>query len=457
MDSHPWRTPILGSSGHTPLPTGCIQCAQFDSTGELLVTGGEDGTILVHSGETLLSTAETQSLPPNAAQDALVRVAPMLALRTGLPRVHHVRWNPANENIIAASSSTSRHVHVFDLQHTQGRPKQTITLPVQNSGGAGDVAFFGGGGGVNAVPGGGGYTFLVGGSAGQVYVWDIRASGPPATVLHSSRGGAVTSVALIEQDMAVVAATQAGDLKSWDLRGGSGGALRFGGVVQHHPLLASIDLRAALGEVPDLVHQAGRIPSCAVHAMQLSPTAPHRAAFHLGCGWSGVYDLLKKKVTHVHAPAQPVADVQPTEEDGARALVMWAQMAAPTLRRKACWSGDGRWFAVPSRQRDEVALLDFSDSRHAGCYALAPLHDDDDDGGGGDGVVAMKEDGDEMICDDGDEHHLHRFKSRRNPSAVGVPLSQAAICAAAMPVRGGSSGLIVAAGAHNFLSLIRPA
>jgi hypothetical protein len=57
---------------------------------------------------------------------------------------------------------------------------------------------------------------------------------------------------------------------------------------------------------------------------------------------------------------------------------------------------------------------------------------------------------------------------KRNPSAVEIPLSQAAICAAAMPVNytsttygccGGNSGennVIVAGGAHNFLSLVLP-
>ena len=52
-------------------------------------------------------------------------------------------------------------------------------------------------------------------------------------------------------------------------------------------------------------------------------------------------------------------------------------------------------------------------------------------------------------------------RRKRNPPAFEVRLSQAAICAAAMPVQytsessnGGENNVIVAGGAHNFLSLV---
>jgi hypothetical protein len=382
---------------------------------------------------------------------------------------------------------------------------------MQISGGAGDIAFFGSGGGSNSgndssnkasgsLPGGG-YTILIGGPTGQAYIWDIRMSGSPAVTLHSSRGGAVTSVALIEDDHAVVAATQGGDIKAWDLRGGSGGALRFGGIIHHHPILTAVDLRLALLDVPNLAEQAGSVPSCAVHAMVLNPRAPHRAGFHLGCGWSGVLDLRSKRVTHLHAPPQPLVDEQPTAADGARAMVLWAQMAAPHLRRRVCWTADGRRFAVPSRTTDALLLLDFEESKHAGCYALLDDEEEDvdidgdvlnsegddelqenDEYGGDDSAIAAMDVDDRLGMtttfrentrsdgngggDSGDDKDdlLFRVAARRkrNPSAVEVPLSQAAICAAAMPVNsnnntsGGETGVLVAGGAHNFLSLVLP-
>jgi len=531
IDSHPWRTPVLGALHNNP-PSGFIQCAQFDSTGELLVTGSDNGTVLVHSGEALQQAAWEDSFananPGNIRKStrdgntssipgSSVKIDPLLALYTGLPKVHHVRWNPANEDVIATACSTSKTVHLFDLQQTQGRPKQSISLPVQASGGAGDIAFFGtnsssssscnGDGNKNSsnignLPGGG-YTLLIGGPTGQAFIWDVRMSGPPAVTLHSTRGGAVTSVSLIEQDHAVVAATQSGDIKAWDLRGGSGGALRFGGIIHHHPILTTVDLRLALLEVPNLAEQAGSVPSCAVHAMVLNPQAPHRAGFHLGCGWSGVFDLYRKRITHLHAPPQPLVDEQPTATDGAQALVLWAQMAAPQLRRRACWTADGRSFVVPSRQKDSLLFLDFEETKYAGCYALQEEEDeiydviennDENDGSGGrelelqeelgrqrgshdDAATAMDaEDRMHMLQGtrrdarrpiirniDNEEYFGFRKSARRkrNPSVVEVPLSQAAICAAAMPVHygnnsNGENNVVVAGGAHNFLSVVLP-
>jgi hypothetical protein len=537
IDSHPWCTPVLGASHNSP-PSGFIQCAQFDSTGELLVTGSEDGTVLVHSGEALqqaawdaafakLNTGNIRkstrygiaaSIPGYA-----LKVDPLLALYSGLPKVHHIKWNPANENVIATACSTSKTVQLFDLQQTQGRPKQSISLPVQSSGGAGDIAFFGSNssssGSCNSngkssstmgnLPGGG-YTLLIGGPTGQAFIWDVRMSGPPAVTLHSTRGGAVTSVALIEQDHAVIAATQGGDIKAWDLRGGSGGALRFGGVINHHPILTTIDLRSALLEVPNLAEQAGSVPSCAVHAMVLNPHAPYRAAFHLGCGWSGVLDLHRKRITHLHAPPQPLVDEQPTATDGARAMVLWAQMAAPHLRRRACWTADGHSFVVPSRQKDALVFLDFEETTYAGCYALGEgeiedteiyddvLGDTKDGDNDGSGERDFQEESHELdrqrvsydeaaipmdvedrlhmlrgstrspLRREGASSNLHFPKSnarrRRNPSAVEVPLTQAAICTAAMPAHygnnnsssNGENSVVVAGGAHNFLSLVLP-
>jgi hypothetical protein len=529
IDSHPWRTPILGAFQNTS-PSGFIQCAQFDSTGELLITGSDDGTVLIHSGEALQQAAwnasftnlntknirnSTRNGNGTSIPGSAVKVDPLLALHSGLAKAHHVRWNPADENVIATACSTSKTVNLFDLQQTQGRPKQSLSLPVSISGGAGDIAFFGSGGsgsgsGSNrhsnsgSLPGGG-YILLIGGPTGQAFIWDVRMSGPPAVTLHSTRGGAVTSVALIENDHAVVAATQGGDIKAWDLRGGSGGALRFGGIIHHHPILTAVDLRLALLDVPNLAEQAGSVPSCAVHAMTLNPRAPHRAGFHLGCGWSGVLDLRTKQITHLHAPPQPLVDEQPTAADGARAMVLWAQMAAPQLRRRACWTADGRRFAVPSRQKDALLLLDFAESKHAGCYALLEEEDedlllnedegedDDDDGGSGSGngeleeergadannndaAIAAMDVEDQMTLmraehrrglSSREEERASSSRRKRNPSAIEVPLSQAAICAAAMPINNssrscygrsnsGENNLVVAGGAHNFLSLVLP-
>jgi len=430
VDAHPWRTPVLGAN--VPYhPSGCIQCSQFDSTGELLATGGVDGTVLVHSSPAILNAAATAA----AGEGATIKVEPLLAIQTNLSKLHSVRWNPLDENVVGVASASSRSVHIYDLQRTQGRPTRILTLPSQTAGGvgAGDMAFFGsntrGSGSSSSGTGisggvGLGYSVLVGGPNGNAFLWDLRCSGGPASTLQSLQGGAVTSCHLMDSDQVVIVGTLAGDVKAWDLRGGRGGALRFGGVPHHHPMLTCVNLRIALTEITALLEQSGGIPLCTVQSMAPDPLNPRRVGFHLGCGWSGVLDLPTRKITHVHAPPQTLVAEQPTPEDGARAMVLWAQMAAPTLRRRACWSEDGTRFVVPSRQQDAISLLDFAESTHAGCCSEVP-----DEGLVGEGGSAMP---------------------RVPPSATTVKISQAAICAAAMP----SSHMLVACGAHNFMSVL---
>ena len=455
VDAHPWRTPILGAIRPSPL-SGYIQCAQFDGTGELLVTGSDDGTILVHSGESLQHTnitavACSASTTSTSKRNQKPMAPPLLALRSSLHKIHHIKWNPLNENVIAVSCKTSRDILLYDLQRTQGRPMTTLSLPTScSSGGAGDMAFF-------SSPSPTSYSLAVGGPSGQVCLWDLRSpsrSSTATTTLQSTRGGTITSVSASENDHLVIAATSSGDIKAWDLRGGrAGSALRFGGTsVHHHPLLTTITLSHALTAVPGLLEQAGAIPPCAIHSLSLNPISPYRAGFHLGCGWSGVYDLYTRQITHIHAPSHdkqtPSLATEggeheglPRVEDGATATVAWTQMTAPSLTRHGCWSGDGRRYMVPSRVQDALMILDFDENRHSGGYSLVVEKDDEEKEG--------EEEEDEEVGGGGS------VRSKRPPSAVYVPLSQTAICAAAMPCSSYRNGeVFVAAGAHNLLSVI---
>lgn len=65
-------------------------------------------------------------------------------------------------------------------------------------------------------------------------------------------------------------------VKLWDLRGGSSGALRFGGTVHHHPLLDSLSLRLALTAVPGLADQTA-IPASGVQWLQVGWGGDSRA------------------------------------------------------------------------------------------------------------------------------------------------------------------------------------
>lgn len=76
--------------------------------------------------------------------------------------------------------------------------------------------------------------------------------------------------------------------------------------------------------------------------------------------------------------------------------------SCPALHRRACWARDGHRFCVPARRDASLLLLDFAASPAAGCYAL------------------RGEDSEQQ---------------QAVPSAVAVPLSQVAICAAAHPTQ----------------------
>lgn len=93
---------------------------------------------------------------------------------------------------------------------------------------------------------------------------------------------------------------------------------------------------------------------------------------------------------------------------------------------------DGRRFCVPSRRDDSLLLLDFADSPAAGCYALREGDDAElmPAGGGRSGGERQRWDA---------------------PPAAAVPLSQAAVCAAAHPcqdllVAGGMASCLAVAG-----------
>jgi hypothetical protein len=226
----------------------------------------------------------------------------------------------------------------------QGQPKQALSVPQQSALAAGltDLAFFGGGG-----PGGGSgaYVVLASGSGGQVFLWDTRARAAPCAVLQAPQAGAINTVQLWPDGQVVAGGGASGDVRLWDLRGGASSALRFGGTVHHHPLLAAVSLRLALTAVPGLASQTA-IPASGVQSLALDPRDPRRLAFHLGCGWSGVLRLQgggASAVTHLHAPAHPHPD-EPlaaagggsTQGSGAAAaaasvaqMLLWASTAAP--------------------------------------------------------------------------------------------------------------------------------
>eukprot|EP00887_Chlorella_sp_A99_P005412 scaffold1.g5412.t1 len=427
--THPWQQPVLdargGGNSVPPEQAGALTVVRFDSQGELLVTGSEEGLITVHSAADLAAAGGGRgAAPPSpAAEQQPAPAQPLLALDTGLAKLQALEWNPCDENMVAAASSASRQLLLYDLQHTQGRPAQVLVAPQASSAalagatavGVSSLAFFRSSS----------YLVAAGGLGGQVLLWDRRAAKPaPVSVLQSQQSSAVYALAVSPDEQVVLAGTQGGDVKAWDLRGGSGSALRFGAVgLHHHPPLGAVGLRGALAGVPGLLEQTG-IPASAVQSMQLDPCDPRRLGFHLGCGWSGVLDLVSQAVTHVHAPAHAFADEGQLGGADATAaqLLPWSATAAPALHRRACWTANGGRFCVPSRRDDSLLLLDFFPSSAAGCWALGG--DRATESGGWPGQA---------------------------PSAARVALTQAAVCVAAHP----TSNLLVAGSLASYMSVVQ--
>ena len=122
LESHAWQRPVLGGTPLSPEEAGSIQAAAFDSQGELLVAGSEEGLLTVHSTAQLLAAAAaggTLAAPVPPGQQAVGTADPLLVLDTHLPKLQAVGWNPADENVVGVVSSATRQLHLYDLQHTQ--------------------------------------------------------------------------------------------------------------------------------------------------------------------------------------------------------------------------------------------------------------------------------------------------------------------------------------------------
>lgn len=110
----------------------------------------------------------------------------------------------------------------------QGQPKQVLAIPQQSASaalggstavGLTDLAFFGAGtssgGGGSA---GGGYLVLASGMGGQLFLWDARAKAAPSATLAAAGAGALYACQLAPGQQVVLAGSQSGEVKLWDLR-----------------------------------------------------------------------------------------------------------------------------------------------------------------------------------------------------------------------------------------------
>jgi WD40 repeat protein len=104
----------------------------------------------------------------------------------------------------------------------QGQPKQVLSVPEQAASAFGltDLAFFGGGSGSNgSCHGSAGAGYVLVASGGQhIHLWDTRAKAGPCASLIAPNCGTINTIQLAPGGQVVMAGTQKGEVRLWDLR-----------------------------------------------------------------------------------------------------------------------------------------------------------------------------------------------------------------------------------------------
>ena len=127
LPTHSAATPALSARGQPlalgPGDAGPLRALSFDSQGELLAAGSEQGLLTIHATAQLLGALRPGGGGAAAAAAALSARSPpepVLALAVA-PNLRAVAWNPADENVVGVAAASSSQVALYDLQHTRVR------------------------------------------------------------------------------------------------------------------------------------------------------------------------------------------------------------------------------------------------------------------------------------------------------------------------------------------------
>eukprot|EP01104_Vermistella_antarctica_P006455 TRINITY_DN17160_c0_g1_i1.p1 TRINITY_DN17160_c0_g1~~TRINITY_DN17160_c0_g1_i1.p1 ORF type:complete len:527 (-),score=58.31 TRINITY_DN17160_c0_g1_i1:62-1642(-) len=187
----PVRTQAHGNRG------GVVDL-NFDQYGALLAVAGGDGVLRVHNFENYLYAPEGDS--KNA------ELEPLLQLNTKM-NMKSVRWCPWNENEVAVSFSSSRHLTYYDLSTCGSTPTGEYR---SNAGGGVGIFDF------SYLPG---KRVLVGGYRdGGLRAWDYRTHKTQKWHKANPAFGSIKSLATSADDNAIYTGTQNGTICIWDVR-----------------------------------------------------------------------------------------------------------------------------------------------------------------------------------------------------------------------------------------------
>jgi len=250
---------------------------------------------------------------------------------------------------------------------------------------------------------------LAGGcSDGSVMLHDGRMAKSASMLRSGQLSSPITSLEVVDDGRLVLAGTSRDHIHVWDVRYVSGSAVTLSAVgANKHPLLHTMNIPHEMRKVPELLDQSGYIPPCTPRALYLDPETYHRVAFHLSSGWTGVLDMTRMGMTHLHAPPTTVSgdvvqesltldqaiaarrlgdsgrvalphEVVPNGENEARRAnaLPGGQMITAHAQRVGCWRR-GSQFVVPSRSKHAVFVVDFSPSSKCGTRIDNRLSSDD--------------------------------------------------------------------------------
>ncbi|ESQ41231.1 hypothetical protein EUTSA_v10015483mg, partial [Eutrema salsugineum] len=326
--------------------------------GIYIVSVTRSGCLTVHDFDTLYCQSR---LGPGSVEDESKHV---VHLSFSLGREFDVaRWNPTNQNEVACTSRKRDKVSIFDISYMSPKPTEELQtrqklsiIGRKISSGLSDVAITSYGDSRIFSPD----TF------GTVHVWDRRAGVSPCIELSTNRYDSIKSIQIYVDNQTIFGAGKEGIIHIWDLRGGTNstafqsrkdvsltrGEPELAMAMSHLPL-ASLHLTPMLQKIPSLKAQSEIVPK-EIHSINVNPSSPHQLAFHLDDGWSGVLDIYKSEVTHVHCPP-------PAWLDG-------SNNSADLILRKPSWLPTSSIYVAGSMSEKGIHVLDFHPSSRSPCH-----------------------------------------------------------------------------------------
>ncbi|CAN1263630.1 hypothetical protein LINPERPRIM_LOCUS11675 [Linum perenne] len=343
-----------------------VSALEFDSKGIYLASVTKSSCLTIHEFEALYCHAKDAASKRPGSQDYESKIV----LHMHFPKqLDAVRWNPANQDEVACTSTEDAEVLIFDIGYVSSQPAHVLRARknVTISGsmihkGLTDIAFS-----TSDES-----RLFASDTNGNVNIWDRREGVLPCLELSSNAHCNLNSIQLNVDNQTVFGAGRLGIINMWDLRGGrDSSAFQLHKEQACQPPVMSWKLDSMLKKIGPLkVHKMvsptirslfqalpaqSNIVTREIHSIDLNLCCPNQLAFHLDNGWSGVFDIQNFKVTHVHCP--PPA---------------WLNSPNNTINdlcfRKPSWLHTYSMYAVGSSSSDGIHLLDFYPNVTSPCH-----------------------------------------------------------------------------------------